>query len=263
MQRNAELCTQTGPQLDAQLPGPLDKLDRQLNFLQLEFERFNPLQKVFEQLDDSTLVLDRGDRHHRHHRRHEVSAADELKKTPPPESSLRNGDIIFQSSSGPDAQLIKKITNSPLTHCGVLFKEGDDWYVYEAVQPVKKTLLKDFAKNGDNGQYAVRRLRDDSVLTDKALTKMHDFLKKNVGKDYDEKFEWTDDRMYCSELVWKAYKEATGRKVGRVKQLGDYDLTDPQVKKALEDRYGKNLPLTEPTIAPGAIFDSKKLKTVR
>ena len=26
------------------------------------------------------------------------------------------------------------------------------------------------------------------------------------NKDYDLYFEWSDDKIYCSELVWKIYK---------------------------------------------------------
>ncbi len=238
-----------------------ERNEQQFNLLLRNLEKLDPTQKGLDLWARSTLICEKADSKRKEG---ESSATDELKKAPPPDSSLRDGDIVFQSSSGPEATAIQRATKSPLTHCGVLFKEGNDWYVYEAVQPVKKTLLKDFAKNGDGDKYVVRRLKDaDNVLTDKVLDKMHKYLKQNVGKDYDLKFEWSDDRMYCSELVWKAYRDATGLKVGKLKKMGDYDLSDPDVKKALEDRYGKNLPLSEPTIAPGAIFDSKLLKTVR
>ena len=29
------------------------------------------------------------------------------------------------------------------------------------------------------------------------------------NKDYDLYFEWTDEKIYCSELVWKIFKQAT------------------------------------------------------
>ena len=32
--------------------------------------------------------------------------------------------------------------------------------------------------------------------------------RKYLGRDYDLRFEWSDDKIYCSELVWKIYKEA-------------------------------------------------------
>ena len=48
--------------------------------------------------------------------------------------------------------------------------------------------------------------------------------KKYNGKNYDIYFEWSDDRIYCSELVWKMYKEATGIEIGEIQKLSDFDL---------------------------------------
>jgi hypothetical protein len=200
-----------------------------------------------------------------HTRNHRPDAVEELKKTPPPESSFKNGDVIFQSASFPDALAIRQVTKSPFSHCGVLFKEGNEWFVYEAAQAVSKTPFKDFIKNGDEGKYVVCRLRQsDTVLTDAALKTMLDFLKRNVDKAYDHKFAWNDDEMYCSELVWKAYYHAIKLKVGKLSLLGDYDLSDPFVREQVEKKWGKAaLRLTEPVIAPGAIFDSPLLRCVR
>jgi hypothetical protein len=204
------------------------------------------------------------DRQWVHSRPQRADAVQELEKTPPPESSLRNGDIIFQSASFPDALAIRKVTKSPFSHCGVLFKEGDEWFVYEAAQSVSKTPFKDFIKNGDDGKYVVCRLQKaDTVLTDVALKKMLDFLNHNVNKAYDHKFAWNDDEMYCSELVWKAYYHATKLKVGKLSILGDYDLSDPLVREQVEKKWGKELRLTEVMVAPGAIFDSRLLHSVR
>jgi hypothetical protein len=207
--------------------------------------------------------------HHRHrHERHGDKPSDakkDLKKELPAEANLRDGDIIFVSSSAfEEARAIQTVSKSPMTHCGVLFKEGNEWFVYEAVQPVQKTPLKDFHKTDGGETYAVRRLKDaDTVLTKENLEKLHKSVKDQVGKDYDHLFGWGNDKMYCSELVWKAYYESTRQKVGQVKMVGDFDLSDPLVKKHVEARYGKNVPVTEPTITPGGIFDSRLLKTVR
>ncbi|MDZ4832659.1 MAG: YiiX/YebB-like N1pC/P60 family cysteine hydrolase [Candidatus Melainabacteria bacterium] len=199
-------------------------------------------------------------------RRHrESTAAADLKKELPAEKNLRDGDIIFCSNGSFDeGKAIQLVSKSPLTHCGVLFKEGDDWVVYEAVQPVKKTPLKDFHKTDNGETYAVRRLKNaDEVLTKDNLDKLQSSLKKNVDKDYDHLFGWGNDKMYCSELVWKAYYESTKLKVGKIQMVGDFDLKDPLVSKLVEARYGKNVPVTEPTVTPGAVFDSRLLKTVR
>ena len=43
------------------------------------------------------------------------------------------------------------------------------------------------------------------------------------GKPYDLYFEWSDERIYCSELVWKMYA-ALGVKLGTLQKLREFDL---------------------------------------
>lgn len=82
-----------------------------------------------------------------------------------------------------------------------------------------------------------------------------------IGKDYDLAFEWSDDRIYCSELIWKIYKSATGLELGRLQKLSDFDLSSTAVKEKLRERYGENIPADEPVISPAAIFDCPLLET--
>lgn len=222
-----------------------------------------PTEKPADGPKDATA--EKSESHGHRHRHRESTAAADLKKDLPAEKDLRDGDIIFVSNGSFDeGKAIQKVSKSPMTHCGVLFKEGNDWFVYEAVQPVKKTPLKDFHKTDNGETYAVRRLKNaDEVLTTDNLDKLHKALQKNEGKDYDHLFGWGNDKMYCSELVWKAYYESTKLKIGKIQMVGDFDLKDPLVAKLVEARYGKDVPITEPTITPGAVFDSRLLKTIR
>jgi len=87
--------------------------------------------------------------------------------------------------------------------------------------------------------------------------------KQFIGKDYDGTFEWSDDRIYCSELVWKIYKKGAGIELGQLKKLKDFDLSSQAVKAKLKEHYGNNIPLNEPVISPVAIFDSPLLVTVK
>jgi uncharacterized protein YycO len=60
-----------------------------------------------------------------------------------------------------------------------------------------------------------------------------------LGKDYDIYFEWSDNRIYCSELIWKIYKEATNIEIGQLENLSDFNLSNKLVKKKLKERYGE------------------------
>jgi len=182
----------------------------------------------------------------------------------PIDTNFHDGDIIFQTSNSGQSLAIQLATHSKYSHCGLLFKDEGRWYVYEAVQPVKRTVLQEWINRGDDHYYAVERLKNaDSLLTEDVIMKMRKSATAKLGKNYDLAFDWSDDRIYCSELVWKAYHDATGLEIGALKKLGDFDLTNPIVKKKLNDRYGKNIPLDEPMISPGNIFDSELLVKVR
>ncbi len=68
--------------------------------------------------------------------------------------------------------------------------------------------------------------------------------------------------MYCSELVWKLYDRALGVRIGTLQKLGEFNLDAPAVKAKMRERYGTRVPVGEPVISPGAMFDSPLLETV-
>ncbi|HTF06158.1 MAG TPA: YiiX family permuted papain-like enzyme [Bacteroidia bacterium] len=180
------------------------------------------------------------------------------------EEVFHDGDMIFQTSQSGQSLAVSYATHSKYTHCGLLFSDNGKWYVYEAVQPVKKTLFKDWIAMGDSNYYVVRRLiKSDSIMTPAVVTQMRASCNKRMGKNYDLYFGWNDSLIYCSELVWKAYNESTGLEVGHPKPMKEYDLTHPLVLKTMTQRYGTKIPYEELMISPGDIFDSELLTTVK
>jgi len=177
---------------------------------------------------------------------------------------LQDGDIIFQSSNSQLSVAIQLATKSKYSHCGIIFKDKGAWYVYEAVQPVSSTPLDQWIAHGDGKKYVIKRLANaKQALNPAVINKMKQAGKQFMGKDYDGTFEWSDDRIYCSELVWKIYKTGAGIEVGQLKKLKDFDLSSQVVKAKLKEHYGNNIPLNEPVISPVAIFDSTLLVTVK
>ena len=178
-------------------------------------------------------------------------------------SRLRDGDIIFQTSASSQSKAIQSATRSKYSHCGIVFKESNEYYVYEAVQPVKKTRLASWIARGVNGSFVVKRLKNaESVLTHDVLAEMKQLSRQFAGKNYDLTFEWSDDRMYCSEIIWKLYDRAAHISVGKLELLKDFDLSDVTVQKKLKERYGDNIPMNETVISPVSIFNDSKLRTV-
>ncbi len=176
---------------------------------------------------------------------------------------LQEGDIIFQTSQGSLSKAIQLATKSEYSHVGIIFKQGAQYMVFEAVQPVKLTPLTEWIARGKDHHYVVKRLKNASKLLDKTtLDGMKEVGKRYIGKNYDIYFAWSDERLYCSELVWKIYKEATGLEIGALKTLKEFDLQPIAVKQMLKEHYGKNIPLDEKIISPDAMFQSDLLETV-
>lgn len=177
--------------------------------------------------------------------------------------SLKNGDIIFQSSQSRQCEAVKLATHSEYSHVGILFEEDGKWMVYEAVQPVKKTPLAEWIARGENGHYVLKRLKNDTPLVPLTVEKMLNVAREDLGKDYDIYFNWSDDEIYCSELVWKIYDEGAGIRLGELRQLKDFDLSSPQVKTIMSERYGTDIPYEESVIAPSDLFDCEQLMLVK
>lgn len=176
-------------------------------------------------------------------------------------SQFRDGDIIFQTSTSAQSKAIQQATGSQYSHCGLLFQSEDGgWYVLEAVQPVKQTPLASWVRHGVDDHFVVKRLK--SGISAEQAHALHNAAAQYIGKDYDALFGWGDERIYCSELVWKAYKNALGISLAEPRPLRSFNLSTKTVAGKLRERYGDAVPLDEPVISPAAIFESVTLSLV-
>ncbi|XBS43544.1 YiiX family permuted papain-like enzyme [Cellulophaga lytica] len=180
------------------------------------------------------------------------------------EKKIQNGDIIFQTSKSSQSKAIQLATNSKYSHMGIIYENDEKYFVYEAIQPVKLTPLKKWINRGENGHYVVKRIKNsENILTDRIINEMKVYGEKFKGKSYDIYFEWSDDKIYCSELVWKIYKEVTDIEIGKLEHLSDFDLSHEIVQNKMKERYGENVPMNEKVISPAEMFDSDKLITIK
>ncbi|TGL50827.1 YiiX family permuted papain-like enzyme [Leptospira wolffii] len=178
-------------------------------------------------------------------------------------SELMEGDIIFHESNSEQAKAIKAATKSRYTHVGIIFKYGNNYKVLEAVEPVKITPLSSFIKRGQKNHYVIKRLKDrEKVLTNSKIQEMKQYGDSLLGRHYDIYFGWQDDRIYCTELIWKLYDKFADKKLGDLKTLKDFDLSSSKVQYLMKKRYGNNIPYSEPVISPVDMFNSTELITV-
>ena len=177
--------------------------------------------------------------------------------------SLKDGDMIFQTSQSSQCEAVRIATNSKFSHCGIIYIIDGEKFVYEAVQPVKLTKFEDWITHGENNDYVVKRLKNAStILTTSVIEKMKDYGQRFNNKNYDLYFEWSDDKIYCSELIWKIYKNGAGIELCKLEKLKNFNLKNKTVETILKERYGNNIPLEENVVAPSQIVESEKLETI-
>lgn len=174
-----------------------------------------------------------------------------------------SGDVLFQDLESNQSMAIKLATGSEWTHVGIVFKHQGKFNVYEAVGPVRAKPLEEWINQGVGQHYVAKRLGEPGqFLTDGNIEEMKRMVNRYLGREYDFAFNWSDQKLYCSELVWKVYYYGYGLKLCDLHKLGDYDLSHEAVQQKMAERYGDNIPLDEPVVAPSDIFDSEDLYTV-
>lgn len=146
-----------------------------------------------------------------------------------PEVTLQDGDVVLQASSSERSALIRKASRSPYSHVGLIERAKDGVFVIEAVQPVSRTPLSAWVKRGEGGWVTVLRAKG---LDARARGQVVAAAKKELGKPYDARYRWDDERLYCSELVVKAFARAAGLSVGRQEVVNTLELSDEELALA-------------------------------
>lgn len=128
----------------------------------------------------------------------------------------KEGDIVFQSLSRASdlIRAIEGVTQSKYSHCGVVIQKDGKWYVNEALGAVHSTPLKEWIKRGRGSRVDVFRLHQEHREHIPAFIKA---LDKYQDRPYDIRYRMEDKFIYCSELVYKAWRDATQQELGNWK----------------------------------------------
>lgn len=174
-----------------------------------------------------------------------------------------DGDIIFQSSNSRQCEAVKLATHSEFSHVGMITIQNGKCYVLEAVEPVCLTPLDQWIARGTGSHYTIMRLKDrDKYILPSEIPLAQKTGKAMLGTHYDSYFGWSDEQLYCSELVWKVYKRGFDVELCPLRKMKDFDLSSPEVKAIMKQRYGNNPPLEEQVVAPSDLSDSEMLYVV-
>ena len=183
---------------------------------------------------------------------------------------LKDGDFLFQDlDCGALCEAIEGVTEGidgrDFSHCGLVHSEGDSIFVLEAIGPgvIKTSLQKFVQRSGEDNIVSMRLKQNLQGLVPGAVR----FIQSKMGAAYDDIYDLANEKYYCSELLYEAFKNSN-----QGEELFDLNLmTFKSPKTGLFDvawvEYFKGLNVKIPEgkqgINPGAISRSEYLVRIR
>lgn len=146
---------------------------------------------------------------------------------------FRQGDLIFQETTGRQSIAVKAATGSDYTHMGIVRITGGGPVVIEAGRTVTETPLEDFVARGSGKRFAIYRL---SGLSEANAHRVIEEAYKDMDKPYDLYFRMDADSIYCSELPYRAFK-AAGLPIGKVEKVGDLNISVAAAVALIDRRW--------------------------
>ena len=127
---------------------------------------------------------------------------------------FRNGDLIFREGPSLNSEFVKAMSDNRFSHVGMLFKSKGRWMVVHAVPDESEEHETDFVKCEPVESFLdpskarsskCMRVRCDSY---KALAAVkYAVVKADSHILFDNDYDLNDtSRLYCTELVWQAYR---------------------------------------------------------
>ena len=148
---------------------------------------------------------------------------------------LKSGDIVFQNTSGSAQEAIMLASGTQYTHVGLVEVDAKGRaVVIEAVGPVRVMPLESWIKNGSGKKVTVKRLK---ALSDADAKEAVARARSYLGRPYDHFYYETRDQIYCSELIYAAFKEGANITVGVEQKVRDLNISTPAARKLIKERW--------------------------
>ena len=187
---------------------------------------------------------------------------------------LQPGDMLFQDSDcGSFCEAIEKVTvgigGAKFSHIGmVIYNDNNQLVVMEAISlGVVETSLDSFFNRSFDSDHkskvVVGRLKDTyGYLIPKAIA----FAKTKLGAEYDEVFDISNDKYYCSELLYESFKNANeGQPIFELQSMTYKDPDTEEIFPIWVDYFKKlkvDIPEGHPGLNPGGMSTSRYINIV-
>ena len=204
------------------------------------------------------------------------------------EFQLQVGDFLFQDlDSSPLCEAIESVTpgynNGNFSHVGIIIKGGDpilqnvdskfeekyfynlqqDYRVLEAIPAeVTTTRLDSFLNNSldslSNPKVIVGRLKVEYRYLIKDAIR---FLNGKIGVKYDDEFLLNNEKYYCSELIYEAFKKEDVFELAPMNFMNKENKIMP-IWQNYYDKLNMKVPQGELGINPGLMSISNKIDII-
>ena len=134
---------------------------------------------------------------------------------------VKQGDLILRTGRDFTSDLMRRVSivDKTYSHCGIASFENDTLFVYHAIggewnqdQKLKRDPFEFFCNPYENRSFGIFRYELSSDEQLKVFALIRKFY--NDGMKFDMQFDLdTNDRMYCSEFVYKTIETATGHRI--------------------------------------------------
>jgi len=136
------------------------------------------------------------------------------------ESTLQSGDIILRDSKGFFSQTFKSfsLVDKCYSHSGVIVRDSinNKLYVYHCVggeenktNKMKKDPIHVFCTPQSNYAFGIYRFNLPPAQMKGFIAQVKEYYKQKMEFDLKMKLE-TDNELYCTEMIYKSLKKATG-----------------------------------------------------
>lgn len=186
---------------------------------------------------------------------------------------LQEGDLLFQDlNCGELCDAIEAVTEGvngqDFSHCAMVIRDGDSLAVIEAIgnKVQLNSVRKFFARSGDTlmiKNIAVGRVKQPyKELIPVAASN----AKAMVGQPYDDAFLPDNNKWYCSEVLYEAFRKASKTEFFELAPMTFKDPITQNFFPAWINYYrdlNTEIPEAIPGLNPGSISRSNKIEIVK
>ncbi len=158
------------------------------------------------------------------------------------QANLQSGDVLFVRGESRIflglvnfSELSSQLADSPFSHVAIVARENEQLVVYDVVaEGTRRTEFADFVADRRLWTLAAKRLRPEyQAYVPSALAYCRQISREH--QPFDEEFQLDNDRLYCTELIEKAFRQS-GLALSEpvpIDQLPGYERVPAAIRKVV------------------------------